>query len=203
MLNATRVTLKDKNSLLDHVYSNLEENKLITKTLAFDISDHLPNLTLIEFHKNKSKKTIRKTFTRDLKNFQPDQFLTDLQNNLDKLETNTTLAEESWNSFEQIFLQILNKHAPLRQHTRRENKLFNKPWLTRELLESIKTKNKLYKKLVNNTTKTDTDWIHYKKYKNKLTHLIEQSKRKYFKMKIINSKGNSKKLWKTINNKYY
>ena len=56
MLNATRVTLKDKNSLLDHVYSNLEENKLITKTLAFDISDHLLNITLIEFHKSKSKK---------------------------------------------------------------------------------------------------------------------------------------------------
>ena len=53
---------------------------------------------------------------------------------------------------------------------------------------------------MNNTTKTDTDWIHYKKYRNKLTRLIEQSKRKYFKMEIINSKGNPKKLWQTINN---
>ena len=46
-----------------------------------------------------------------------------------------------------MFQNTVNKFASLKKASRREKKLSQKPWLSRELLNSIKQKNKLFKQL--------------------------------------------------------
>ena len=95
-----------------------------------------------------------------------------------------------------IFNITLSKHAPLRRKSRKEKKLNSKPWITKGILISSKTKNKLY---IANLKGSANDVQLYKTYRNKLTHVKEQAKRKYYQGLVLASKHNMKFLWKTIN----
>ena len=74
--------------------------------------------------------------------------------------------------------------------------LNSKPWITKGILISSKTKNKLY---IANLKGSANDVQLYKTYRNKLTHVKEQAKRKYYQGLVLASKHNMKFLWKTIN----
>ena len=62
-------------------------------------------------------------------------------------------------------------------------------------MESIRTKQTLFKKAVADKT----TWLHFKKYRNTLTRVIQLAKQIHFKSKITQSKANPKILWKTVN----
>ena len=73
-----------------------------------------------------------------------------------------------------------------------------KPWLTKEILQSIKCKNQLYVKCLKE--QNSEQWEYYKKFRNKLTHVKELAKKSYFQDKIAKNKHNSSKSRQTINN---
>ena len=77
-----------------------------------------------------------------------------------------------------LFKAVLDKHAPLRAMSRNEKRLGKEPWITRGLLKSIRTKNKLYNTCYKSDDVAKTQ--KYKKYLNKLTHLKNISKRNYY-----------------------
>ena len=85
----------------------------------------------------------------------------------------------------------------MRKRTRREMKLLSKPWITKGIKISIAHKNKLFKKAIQDKSRVFTN--HFKIYRNTLTRVIERSKKNYYKREIIKCKGNSRKIWKTIN----
>ena len=84
---------------------------------------------------------------------------------------------------------------PLRRISRKKKKN-SKPWITKGILISSKTKNKLY---IANLKRSANNVQSYKTYRNKLTHVKEQAKRKYYQGLVLASKHNIKFLWKTIN----
>ena len=70
-------------------------------------------------------------------------------------------------------------------------------WMTNAIFKSISKKNKLYKKILKKPTrKNETD---YKKYKNKLNHVIKNAKKAYYEKQFVKYKNNTKKTWQTIN----
>ena len=71
------------------------------------------------------------------------------------------------------------------------------PWMTKCVLKSIKKKNKLYKKYLSDSSKINENA--YKKYKNKLNHVIRLSKKNYYEQELIKYKHDSKMMWKTLN----
>ena len=71
------------------------------------------------------------------------------------------------------------------------------PWISKGLLGSIKKKNRLYKKLIKNTTSARES--QYKAYKNKLNHLIGIAKQSYYDNKFEQAKDNLKETWRLIN----
>ena len=119
-------------------------------------------------------------FIRDSKHFVVDDSLTDLNNEvLSNLSTNNDDPNIMCSNFIEICLKTLNVHAPLRKKTRKEQQLTKKPWITKDILMSIKTKNKLcIQMLKTNNEETKTQW---KVYRNKLTHLKEKAKQKTIK----------------------
>ena len=72
-----------------------------------------------------------------------------------------------------------------------------KPWITRALLKSIKRKNTLYKRFLNNPSPRNEH--QYKCFKNKLNHSLRIAKRLYYEKKIEEAKSNVKITWKLLN----
>ena len=192
----THLSENNKSSIIDHIYTNMPENKILTKCIAYDISDHVPSISSIGSFYQKNK-NINKKMIRFSKNFNSDKFLTDLKNELNLSNPQGLSADGLWDNFERIYISVLDKHVPLRPQSRKENKTDLKPWLSKAILKSIRIKQKLFKNVIKNPS--TGGWNKFKKYRNKLTHIIEQAKRNYFKNKINKTKSNTKKLWKTVN----
>ena len=121
---------------------------------------------------------------RDYSKFKQSEFLKDLSSSLEPLKRIKN-GENSNNIF-QNFLSILNKvvdrHVPLRECTKKDDRRRDNPWITEGIIKSISTKFKLYsKKLKCNSPENDRI---YKKYRNHLNRLIENRKREYYKRKL-------------------
>ena len=79
------------------------------------------------------------------------------------------------------------------KNTKRDNKL----WISRGLIKSSKTKEKLYKKFIKNPTKSNEQI--YKKYCNKLNHLLRIAKKNCYCKKFSLAQNDIKSTWNTIN----
>ena len=77
---------------------------------------------------------------------------------------------------------------------------YNKPWLTSALKQAIKNKNKLYTTRNKGSTPESIlqNQAFYKKYRNKLHHLLNAAERKYYQEKLLEHKSNIKKSWQVI-----
>ena len=193
----TRIT-SCHTSLIDHLYTNMEEHKFNTNCLSYNISDHLPVLTLLNSHTTNQTINKRK-FIRDMTKFNSEKFMNELQQNILNIDINTsTSGNELWNEFDCILNTTFNKYAPLRMQSRKEFKKSTSPWITNEIIQQIKIKEKLYKKSL--TKKDPSHWIKFKSHRNKVTRLIEEAKRNYYKLEIDKTKSNPRKLWRTLNN---
>ena len=72
-----------------------------------------------------------------------------------------------------------------------------KPWLTKAILKSIKTKNKLYTKCYK---QNKPELIaYYKKYLNKLTFIKRLAKEQYYTSQLLKHKQDISKQWSIIN----
>ena len=91
----------------------------------------------------------------------------------------------------------INHHFSLIKQSRKHLKYSHKPWITKGILTSIKTQNRLYRKYLK--SKSETIFKTCKTYRNKLTHLKELSKSNYYQCRLRESGGMSD-TWKTINN---
>ena len=151
----------------------------------FKILDHLPTFCIVENARCLSDAKTK--FIRNMRHFSLEIFLIDLDNEFSSPsqdssgETNTASANQDATKLVNMFNSIIDRHAALRPMSRQENRLSDKPWITRGILTSIKTKNKLFKKYLKNKN-IDTDKSkkeHYKKYLSKLTRVKNLAKRIY------------------------
>ena len=62
------------------------------------------------------------------------------------LEVDKKDVNNSFNKCLLVFETLLNTYAPIQKLTKAEFKLKSKPWLTKEIMSSIKKKNVIYKK---------------------------------------------------------
>ena len=105
-------------------------------------------------------------------------------------------AQESFTWFHSTLLKLFNKHFPKRTVTKKYNT--RKPWLSQSLKDAIKKKNKLYVKLIKlNTTANE---VTYKRYRNKLNHILKYAERKHFQDILEQNKHNLKKTWQIFKN---
>ena len=198
----TRFKKNQTPSLLDHIYYNKQLQNVIGGTIAFDMSDH--NIVFTYSHKNckkQSKTHWPAVFKRDFKNFKEETYLLQLEAemlNLQKSTCGTQDVEMQFSNFVNGFLKCLDQNAPMRKLSRKQAKFYFKPWLTKGLQRSIKTKHKLYK----NSCRHSHSEYYFKKYKdyNKiLNNLKNRSKQNYFRTQFEKHKGDTKHTWKTIN----
>ena len=88
----------------------------------------------------------------------------------------------------EMLIQITNKHAPLKQLSRRQIKLQRKPWINKGINMSICHKQQIYKSFF--LSGNPAFVAYFKKYTNLLTKIKCAAKRLYYKKKIEEGKYN-------------
>ena len=91
-------------------------------------------------------------------------------------------ANISFNNYLSKVNSLIMSRVPIKQLNKQQQKFLQKPWFTTAILNFIHKKNKRFKKYIkcqNSVTKND---LHreYKSYRNKLSTIIKESKRKYY-----------------------
>ena len=80
------------------------------------------------------------------------------------------------------FSNIINHHLPTKTAPQKRCKANHKPWLTKGISNSIKTKNKLFCKSYKQNNDQLTTF--YKKYSNKLTAVKRAAKQRYYQSQL-------------------
>ena len=193
ILPPSRIILNSKPSLTDNIFLNSIEHETLSGNLIMKISDHLPNFIFCKSINLKSTKKNR-GFYCDYTNFKADSYIHDLmKSNLCEKLSLIEGADEQYNTFHNILLSNMQKHAPLKPVTRKMHKQRLKPWITKGILKSISIKNKYYKKYLK--SKNSNWYKKYKYYRDLLNHLIRKSKKDYYASYFEKFQKNSKKLW--------
>ena len=124
-------------------------------------------------------------FCRGYKSFNFESFNNEL-NELLKSE-----KDINYSLFENIFLQVLNAHAPEKKKNQRfSNNLF----LTKQLRKTIMHRSR-FKNVFKHEIKT---WDSYKKQRNFCVNLLRKTKKEYFENINVKDINDNKKFWKTI-----
>ena len=126
------------------------EKDRISGNITTTISDHSMQFVLFK-NKAKSKTNIKKAnFARDYKSLNKDLFECDLRNtNWDEiLKVKRGDNDISFESFLKKFNEILDNHAPYIKLSIKEVKLPYKPWITTGILNFIKNKNRIHRKVI-------------------------------------------------------
>lgn len=197
----TRIT-ELTSTCIDHFYTN-DKNSITNKFILLDdLSDHLPLFGTIKLnYRTKKQQTIYK---RNFSKMNISKLQQDAEIKMNELLQNfVEYPNESIHKQFKILTEstkeIVNKNVPLLKLSQRKTKLLSKPWLTKGILKSARNKNKIYKKLVKNKFKDRKLHQKYKSYRNKLSHLIDISKKNHYEKLLVKSNKDSKKTWGIIN----
>ena len=102
-----------------------------------------------------------------------------------------------------VFEQILDIHAPKIKIkiTKKKAKKNAKPWITNDLINLIKSKDKTYTNFIKeqNTILKEQLTIKYKQLKNEITKLTRKYKKLYYDGYFARNSTNIKKLWVGVN----
>ena len=99
-----------------------------------------------------------------------------------------------WEKWKRMFLEVIDKHAPL-QHKKIRSKRV--PWITNDIKKLIIQRDKLKRKA--NLTNLQNDWSNYKTNRNEVNTKLRDAKRNCFSTTIAGQKFDPKRAWKSIN----
>jgi len=173
-------------TLIDNILVNIPENVVYSGNVVSDISDHFTQFCITSSVKPCIRPVKRKI--RDYSKFSSSNFNEVIQTSL--AIRNDRDIDQEFSCFFRKLNKLIDKHAPLKRISKRKNKQFSKPWITRGLKKSIKIKNKLI---------LSGDRNRYKQYRNCLTRLIRISKKDYLQSYFEQNLSNMKKTWDGIN----
>ena len=108
-------------------------------------------------------------YYRDYKNFDLYNFRTDLREELRKI------SEKDYLHFEIVFLEVLERHAPMKKKILRAN---NKPYMTKALRKAIMRRSALRTKFLK--SRSDEDHKIFKKQKNFTNRLAKKERSQVF-----------------------
>ena len=133
----------------------------------------------------KQKSNIK--YYRDWKKIDNAVFRTELREELDKVQTHNC------QSFEQIFISILNLHAPMKSKKQCAN---HKSYMTKALQKAIMKCSELATKY--HKTKSIEDYNNYKKQRNFCSKLYKKERKRFYDTLDVGNITDNKKFWKTL-----
>ena len=126
---------------------------------------------------------------KDYQNFQNNEFRAELDNEMSKHD----LGNMEYQRFLNIFIDILNKHAPMKQKYLIANQ---GRFMTKHLHKVIMKRSRLRNKFLRDRTDTSRD--EYKKQSNLCVSLLKKAKKDHFANVDTKSVTDNKKFWQTV-----
>ena len=102
-------------------------------------------------------------------------------------------VEYAYNYFENKLLKVIEKHAPLRKKRIRE---LESPWMTEEIIVLIRFRNCQKARAI--VSKNEDDWNVFRRLRNRITMKIRKAKAAFITKSVVESTGNSGKVWKSL-----
>ena len=193
----TRITHTSA-TLIDNIYvSQHFVDQMFTAILQTDISDHLPVLSLI------GQPTITKQNTKSLtfrSRSLTDEKLGQVKQHLAQLDWDFLHELSVHEMYEHIIIninQVLDQYAPERDVKIPSKHVIRDPWMTKGLMKSCKTRDKLYRKQ-HGKAKTHTAYLKFVEFRNTYNKLKRVAKQTYYKDKLENYKNDMRQTWKLV-----
>ena len=139
-------------------------------------------VTKMTFHKNPPKEI----YYRDYKKFDQNLFREEVAEKLYG-------CDSCYDTFEEIFINVLNKHAPMKKKFFRAN---HTPYMTKTLRKAIMRRSQLQTKYFKN--KSQNDYLAFKKQRNFCSKLYKKERKNYYNSLDIKNITDNKQFWKTI-----
>ena len=171
----------------------MRKRGILNCTIKTTISDH-EAVYLIK-KKIRCKPLYTQIRARTYQNYDKAVFQNDIRNDDQWLSfSSTSDVNVKWEIFERIIENHADVHCPQKNIKVRTD---SPQWFTKELLEEIYHRDRLYKnaKFTNNVA----DWNLYKKKRNEVKGLLLQAREEYVKGKLEEDKNDPKKIWRSIN----
>ncbi len=179
----TRIT-SNSSTLIDNMFCNNLHGSF-SGCIYSDISDHSPIFGTIESKCNPSTQSMH--YYRQINDININKFKQEISSTLSLIPNDIN----SLKSFNNIFNNFTDTCFPIRKLSKRKTLI--QPWITKGILNSIKTKDKLHK-----DSKQGINILYYKTYRNRLEHVKRAAKKLYFSSEIDKYKACPKKMWQTI-----
>ena len=175
-------------SSIDVMLTNTKMSFQNSMTIETGLSDH-HKMTLSVLKVYFKKKVPIKVNYRSFKNFNESNFRNELENALQ----NCNKENMTYDEFKNIFMKILNTHAPTKQRLMRGN---NQPFMNKTLSKAFMHRAKL--KNLYNKKPTEVNETNYKKQRNYCVSLLAKEKKRYYKNLDLRILNDNKKFWKSI-----
>lgn len=190
----TRITCSTS-SMLDLIITNVDTEICNAGTVACDISDHCPTFLTyrIDSAKNVKKETffVQRITEERLESFKNEMLIQNWSSVLEHANAN-----EAYNEFINRFVCIYAKHFPLQTIT--PSKKSKKPWVTREHLKMIKTKNRHFHSFLR--TRSEQTLKEFKVLRNQLNSELRRAKSVYYEQLFADcARQRPDAAWKAIN----
>jgi hypothetical protein len=184
--SSTRIT-STTSTLIDHIYSTKPEAISNVSVGNLSISDHYPISCTWSAKLPKARKGCHSYITyRTFKKFKESEFLSELNNAPFCTIYNLNNPDGALSVWYAIFLNILNRHAPLRRKRVKYASL--PPWLNQEIIQAMQKRNEL---------RQQKRFTEYKRERNRVKYLVRLA-RKSFVDRLIKQDRDVKTLWRAM-----
>ena len=175
-------------SSIDVMLTNRQNAFKNSMTIETGLSDHHKLIISVLTTYFKKKGPIKINY-RSYKNFDETAFRNDLLHNLQNCDREDMLYDE----FKDIFMQVLNDHAPKKRKVVRGNA---QPFMNKVLSKAFMQRSKLKNNF--NKNPTDINKSMYKKQRNFCVNLLRKEKKKYYNNLDLKIFQDNRKFWQRI-----
>ena len=183
-------------SLIDHIWTNFLPKLKASGVIYCNISDHFPVFSTFNLElQHNEPKTEKTLYYRDYK----ESNITNFKSHLTEVCWDLVFAshnpEVAYDNFISLFIPSFERFFPLKCKSLK-SKSFKKPYITCEIRNLIKEKNKLQKKYAKWPLSYGET---FRSLRNRLKLTIRKAKADHYKMKLDQSAGDTKKTWQILN----
>ena len=194
IVKPTRITVSSA-TLIDHIYSNNVTATGHSGIIITDVSDHFGTF-YITHSKDGNKPPKNKNRKRIFSENNIDTFKINLSHTDFSTIFQTMCPDDAYNEFMKLYIDAFNISFPMVE-TRPKNKhMKQQPWITTGLIESSKTKAKLFSRKL--STPSDHNIKAYKDFNIIHKRLTRRMKASYYQNILEENKNNIKQTWNTI-----
>ena len=192
LVNLITCETLNSSTSLDVILTNKKRSFKNSGTIETRISD-LHKMTITTMRVNYQRLQPIKVQYRSYKNFQEKLFLKDLKKQSFEKCKNIIDKDEAYDHFKEIFVSVVNKHAPLKTKFIRGN---HAPFMNKELSKAIMYRSKL--RNIHNKKKTKETWEAFKRQQNKCVSIKHRNIRNHFKDLAKKHGANGKMFWTAV-----